>query len=171
MSVGNSNLTGIPNRVVPPKANPGKPAEQANSPARQAAQAVKTSPNAPTAPQAPTVAAAVNISGTVSGAPSSGATTVGGKGNPAQSQGQIPTVTAAALATSGVLFAQISGAAMMVSGKKATDVSGDKTETEGVELVTEAEAKGDKALSDSDSASAHEKDGGSAAHSTGGPAT
>ena len=84
MSVGNSNLTGIP-RVAPPvkhavQANQAQVGQNA-SVARQAATG-----NAPVAQQAPTVATAVSMSGTLSVA-TSGATTVSSKaGAPAPAQ-------------------------------------------------------------------------------------
>ena len=168
-NVGNSIVNRVPVQNVN-KANSDKQGGEKSNNSRQAVVADKGNPNAPAAPRSATVAAAVSISGTVSAAPSAGATTTSGRSAPAQSQGQMPAVTAMAMASSGVFFAQVSSMAATAFGKKASDVTGDKEsggEVSGLE--TESEMQPD-ALQEADAA-ANSADGMSASTQMSGPAT
>ena len=128
------------------------PANTAPAPVTTAVAAPGSAPAAPvsgtTAPTAP--AAAARAAATAPTAPSSVA-------------------AAMAMATSGVFFAQVASAAVVASGKKSSDVSGED-ETKDRAKATEADEKNTLALKDSNSQTGNEAGEISGANSANAPA-
>ena len=156
MSVGSSNLTGIPNRVAPPPVKQTQSANQQNTQVNQSArQAAISQANTPTNPRAavavstavsaPGSPAITNAGGTT--APSGSRPAAAQTGSIAQANTQAQSVAMSAFAP----FLALAGAAALGATKtKISRVSGDEKEDTGdVELETEAELQPD-ALQESD---------------------
>ena len=152
MSVGSSNLTGIPQRVAPPPVKATQAAEQNNQANTSAKAALLVGANAPTAPVAPVVAAAAAVSGAPAPAPG-GLTTTGrgsAQGNIAPTNLQPGTAAAAmAMASAPALLAAMGAQAITANRGRVKSVSGDAKEDSGdVALETQSEGQVD-ALQDS----------------------
>ena len=145
------NQSGLAPKVAPPprQVQAKEQANQANQNAQSARQAAlaNATANAP-ANTAPRAQAATVAAGTLGSAPTGGTTALGpavriGAPTPAQTQAG-PVAMAMANAFSPAFMAATGAVAVVANRKKASDVSGDSKEGDGlVELETEAEAQPD----------------------------
>ncbi len=157
MSVGSSNLTGIPTRVAPPPVKQVQSNNQQNTQVNQSArQAAISQANAPTNPAvAVAVSTAVSAPGSPAIANAGGTTTPSGSRPQAVAQaGSAPQASAQAQSAAMSAFAPflaLAGAAALGTNKsKVSKMSGDDKENTGdVEVATETEMQPD-ALQESD---------------------
>ncbi|MBI3590346.1 MAG: hypothetical protein HY094_03075 [Candidatus Melainabacteria bacterium] len=171
MSVGGSpNLTGL-QRIAPPpaKVTQANQSNQSNQSARQAALGQANAP-ANSAPPAQAASTAVSLPGAPAAISTGGTTTPGPAVRTAAPAPQAASQVASAVANafSANFMAATGAVAAMSGGKKASDVTGDKSEGQGdVGLETESELQPD-ALQESGTEQAADI---GAATQTGGPAT
>lgn len=166
-----TNPTGLTSNIARQVAqvkanNPDRNNSRADSSPRADAFKAATAPtNSP-----PPVTTAVAAPGSAPAAPVGGTTvpTAGVRTAPNAPAPQM-SAQAAAMATSGIFFAQVASAAAVTAGKKSSDASGKDESTDSIK-ATEADEKNQLALKDSNSQTGNEAGEISGANSANAPA-